>query len=278
MLKRSANWLPSRRRIRQATSRSHADVPASDFAMRVSQAAVSRRGEEMSEALLNATGREYIDSDESSRIEQQLLERLMPYMAIMPLFSYTMSNRCQEKGLLPGHLLAALEVLQFLSCTVLSAQKAQRVYGVRASVLLAMALDEASFDANDLLKNGKLLNDYSGEPSISPQIDEWFLARAKMLATSKRFKMAMNLNSDVKAYIRRICDLGFCDHLKAEDLCQNVETYELQECDLAGMLPVGVYETYLFEKVRDDLGSIVELKLSKVGRLKRFDEFHAGNL
>lgn len=88
-----------------------------------------------------------------------------------------------------------------------------------------------------------------------------------MLATSKRFRVAMNLSSNVKAYIRRICDLGFCDNLKAEDLCQDVETYQLQACDLADMLPVGEYEIYAFDKVYDEFGSVVELKPSKVGRL-----------
>jgi hypothetical protein len=229
----------------------------------------------MSEAQLTTIGCEHIDGCESVIIERQLLESLVPYMAIVPSFSYSAGSRCQEKGLLPGHLLAALDVLQFLSCTVLSAQKAQRLYGIRASVLLAMALDESSFDANDLLKNGKLLNDYSGERAISPQVNDWFLARAKMLATSKRFRAAMSLSSNVKAYIHRICDLGFCDNLNAEDLCQNVETYQLQECDLAGMLPVGEYETYAFDKVHDEFGTVVDLKPSKEGRLMHFDESNA---
>lgn len=126
----------------------------------------------MSKAHLTTIGCEHIDDCESVIIERQFLESLVPYMAIVPSFSYSAGSRCQEKGLLPGHLLAALEVLQFLSCTVLSAQKAQRLYGIRASVLLAMALDEFSFDANNLLKDGKLLNDYSGERSISPQVND----------------------------------------------------------------------------------------------------------
>jgi hypothetical protein len=208
----------------------------------------------MSKVCLKAIANENENLQESVRIERQLLDRLVPYMAIMPPFDYTASNRCVEKGLLPGPLLSALNVLQFLSCTVLSAQKAQRIYGVRASVLLAIALDESAFDANNLLRSGPLLNEYSGEPAISPQIDKWFLTRARVLATSKRFKAAMILNSDVKAYIYRICHLGFCDDLRAEDLYQNVKTYELEACDLAGMVPLGRYAAFKFEKVYDARG------------------------
>lgn len=185
-------------------------------------------------------------SFKTATAERQLLDRLVPYMAVVPPFDYSASGRCLEKGLLPSLLLDSLRVLQFLSVTVLSAQKAQRSYGVRASVLLSMALLESSFDAHDLLENGPLSDNNAG--TISPQIDAWFMAKAKSLATSEQFKGAVAVNCDVKAYIRKLGELGFCEGLEAADLCATVDRYDLDACDLAGMLPVGVYHTLEFDK------------------------------
>ena len=91
-------------------------------------------------------------------IERDLIQRLVPFMAVVPVFSNRTRNRCVESGLIPDALIWALEVVQFLSYTVLSAQRAQRIYGVRASVLLAMAMDETGITVESLTNDRKLLD------------------------------------------------------------------------------------------------------------------------
>ena len=214
-------------------------------------------------------------SPEATNSEMDLLERLVPYMDVLPPFSYAASQKCLAKGLLPAGLLGAVNTLQFLTCTVLSAQKAQRTYGVRASVLLAMALGESAYDANNLLSGGKLLDDYNGERSISSDIDEWFSERAQMLACTEPFREALPFVADSKTYIHRICALGFCDDSDARDLVSRIEEFFLTDLDMAGLLPLGQYEQHCFDRVRDDSGAVIGLKVSEVGRMLKVNRLGA---
>lgn len=195
--------------------------------------------------------------------EANLLELLVPYMGCLPPFSRAAANRCTERGLLPGSLLTALEVLHFLSYTVLSAQNAQRAYGVRASVLLSMGLDESSFDICSLVDDSRLAMESDDERlSISPAIEGWFMKRAKLLATSKKYRSALRMVHCVKVYVHKIAELGFFDHFKAEDILSNVEIFGLEHCDLGGMLPVGQFRSLKFEKICDPVGNILSLRPS----------------
>ena len=199
---------------------------------------------------------------ETEKKEEELLDLLTPFFGCEPPFSYTAGLRCTQRGLLPGHLLDCLRVLNLLSVAVLSAQKAQRKYGVRASVLLSMVLDEFGFDVRDLARDPMIHSDApDGRRRVSPNIDRWFLARARHLATAKAFRPALGCAS-VRDYIREICDCGFGDWMKAKDLSSNIEAYGLEACDLAGMLPIGEYVWGEFDRVNDGAGNAISLKPS----------------
>jgi hypothetical protein len=210
------------------------------------------------------------DPAETEKREEQLVDLLTPFFGCVPPFSYAVSLRCTERGLLPGHLLSCLDVLGFLSFTVLAAQKAQRKYGVRASVLLSMAMDEFGFDVRDLARDTVLCSDNGNVKRISPKIDRWFLTRAKHLTTAKAFRKALQCRS-TRGYIQQICDRGFGDSLKAEDLWDNIENYHLDDCDVAGMLPIGEYVYGEFDCVTDELGRLVGVKPSPYRDLLRKD-------
>ncbi len=163
---------------------------------------------------------------EIEKREEQLIDLLTPFFRCEVPFSYTVEERCMERGLLPGHLLDCLGALHFLSFAVLSAQKAQRRYGVRASVLLSMALDEFGHDIRDLARDPMLCSDAGDVKRISPSIDRWFLARARRLATAKAFRQ-VHQGPSPRRYIYEICEHGFGDSLKADDLWANIESYHL---------------------------------------------------
>ncbi len=174
--------------------------------------------------------------------ESQLLDLLAPFAHIKPPFHYSATNRCIDRGLIPECMFAYLETLEFLCATVLSAQKAQRIFGVRASVLLAMAMDEASYDFRGLTRDPNMFCDYDPKlHSVSREIDRWFMRRAKQL-TAKRFQKALN-STNALFHLKLLSDLGYYDRIRGEDLCSIVTTNNLEECDLAGMLPIGEYPT-----------------------------------
>jgi hypothetical protein len=215
-------------------------------------------------------------SEKNSKIARspergELLDLLAPYMNCAPAFAETAADRCMERGLLPGHLVDSLNVLGFLAVTVLSAQEAQRTSGVRASVLLSMALDESAFDARNLTHNATVLSESVGLREVAPAIDRWFHVRAKKL-TSKQFEPALRSTS-VRRYIDWICDLGFGKSMKARDLWSNVERYGLEECDRAGMLPLGRYFRWGYDLVRNDQGNLVGLKANPMYIAARAEPF-----
>lgn len=201
--------------------------------------------------------------------ERDLLELLVPFMGCLPPFVSTASERCSAKGLLPSHLVDYLVVLNLLSFTVLSAQKAQRKYGVRASVLLSMAIDESSFEIRDLVSSPNLIREQEGRRSLSPDIDRWFLNRAKKLATSKAFKDALPCVA-VREYIQAICESGFGDPMKALDLWSNIENYHLEDCDRAAMLPIGRYDSALYDQVKDAAGNTLDLVVNPLQLMVRY--------
>src|ERR1700722_16074416 len=198
-------------------------------------------------------------SNQTGKSESDLVDLLAPFMACMPPFGDTASDRCLGRGLLPCQLLASLEVLSFLSFTVISAQKAQRQYGVRASVLVSMAMHEHGFDVRCLANDPMLLREFTGARTISPNIDKWFMNRAKQLTRTKAQQKALDYPS-VGAYVHKICELGFGDSSMAMDILSNIQNYGLTDCDRAGMLPLGEYARGEFEDVRDNLGNLRGLR------------------
>jgi len=181
--------------------------------------------------------------------EVALLDLLKPFIECADLITHEVIDRCEKRGLLPIGLMDEFLTVLFVSCTVLSAQKAQRLYGVPASVLMSIALLEEGFDAGSLAGDQPLIQCCGC--CVPPNLDKWFLEKAQHLAT---FREAMPLVDDVKRYIEKLRDLGFCEGLEAEDLIANIENYHLEECDVAAILLPGQYDSTLFKVVRDDAG------------------------
>jgi hypothetical protein len=186
--------------------------------------------------------------------EPDLLAALAPFMRCRPMFSNTVSAVCLQRGLLPAHLLSCLDVLEFLSVTVLAAQKAQRTTGVRCSVLLSMALDEFSLDLNGLTRGQSPVCEDESMGKISPRIEQWFSSRSRKLACAP-YKAALPCKN-METYVYWICDLGFGNSQKAADLWANIKTYHLQDCDRAGMLPLGEYSFAGYDPISDAAGNL----------------------
>ena len=148
-------------------------------------------------------------------------------------------------------------MMRFVCHTVLSAQKAQRKYGVPASVLISIAMHEVGWDPTDLMEGEPLLPDCGC--CISASVDNWFMDQARELAISKAYRGAMPLVHDVEAYVKKLSTLGFCCESDAEDILNRIQGYELQDCDLAGILPPGQFSRDTFEPIRDSTG-LVQLR------------------
>ena len=159
---------------------------------------------------------------------------------------------CIDRGLLPIGLLHAFEVLGFVSRTVLSAHQAQRKYGIPASVLMAIGMLDHGYDAQDVAGDQSI---YQGcVCCLAPNIGKWFMEKAEHLAT--KFKEAMPFVDDVKAYIKSLRDLSFCDNLYAIDVLALIEAWDLEECDLAAILVPGEFDRSVFKPMRDDAGRV----------------------
>jgi hypothetical protein len=173
--------------------------------------------------------------------------------------TYELVRECEGRGFISGAIKESLIVAKFLSRTVLAAQAAQRLYGVPASVLISMALYESGWDADGLLKNREGAVEWPGcTCCYSPEIHEWFLAKAKLLAESSPYSSALQLVGDVKAYLLKVYSLGLGSELDAGDILSPIETYELKECDFAGWLDPGQYRTKYDSLYRSEKSSVSE--------------------
>jgi hypothetical protein len=183
---------------------------------------------------------------------------LLPLAQSMEL-SWNHINKCVRAGLIPQILQGSFVVLKFLSRTVLAAQKAQRCFGVPASVLIAIAINESAWEVDDLaVAHARTVAGVSCA-CCSPDIEAWFLAKAKYLSESPEFRDAWPLVHDVRAYVLRLFSLGLGDELDAQDIISIIEDYNLEECDLAALLPPGEYDRDTFTAVRDERG-VMQLK------------------
>lgn len=65
-------------------------------------------------------------------------------------FNYDILTECKTRGFIPVKLGEALVIAKFLSRTILAAHLAQRTYGILASFLLGVAMQESAFEASRL--------------------------------------------------------------------------------------------------------------------------------
>lgn len=155
----------------------------------------------------------------------------------------------------------ALKVVKFLSRTTLAAQYAQRTYGVPASFLVSVGLYVSGWDADTLNeRNGHASERVERASYDSPGILKWFLETARLLAESPKYRKARPPVSDLRAYVEKICALGFRD-VDAEDVLSPIERYGLEQCDLAALLEPNEYHKERFTVYQDQKG-VNKLRLS----------------
>lgn len=172
-------------------------------------------------------------------------------------FAYEILSECENRGYLPLKLVDQLLAAKFLARTVLAAQKAQRSYGVPASVLISIAMQETTFEANRLTEKANGPVEWPGcDCCYSPEIHKWFMEKAAFLAESRRYRKAMKLLPDLDAYVKRIYSLGLGDHLDAQDVLNDIDHHDLRECDLAALRQPGEYNKKEFEAVRGESGAV----------------------
>lgn len=153
-------------------------------------------------------------------------------------------DEAADLGLLPISLREHLTVIGFLAATVLDAQAAQRKYGVPASVLIAIGLAVSGWDASAL-----------------PGGNGWFLKEAHYLARSGKFQPALGTAADVKSYLAALRWLGYFSNrhkgsFDADDVLSPIDDYDLRDCDVAGLLPLGEYSGTRYEATRDEGGTL----------------------
>jgi hypothetical protein len=172
-------------------------------------------------------------------------------------FDYDLVTECENRGYLPLKLMDGLHTVKFLSRTVLAAQKAQRTYGVPASVLISIAMDKSAFDADNLLENSQLAVEWPGcGCCYSPEILKWFMKMAERLTESPKCRNAMKLLPDISAYVKRLFSLKLGSNLDAEDVLANVANYGLEDCDLAALRQPGEHRKSEFTPIRDKHGAV----------------------
>ena len=118
-----------------------------------------------------------------------------------------------------------------------------------------MAMHEVGFDPRRLTRDHLVFSEQGGARIISRDIDRWFSKKAKLLATTKTLRKALPCTS-VEGYIKHVCELGFERLARCRGSEANVENYHLQDCDCAGMLPIGKFARSEYNPVHDTLGRL----------------------
>lgn len=179
-------------------------------------------------------------------------------------FNNEVASECTKRGFIPLRLSEALVVAKFVSRTVLAAQSAQREYNVPASVLIALALQQHSFDVDAFEDASVSLAVGTGSSGCrSLQILSWFMKTAEHLGTARKYHKARLLFADrraayglptLKEYVNLVCSIGLGSRLDAdaEDVISNIETYDLYECDLAALRQSGEYNSETFTTYTDE--------------------------
>lgn len=188
-------------------------------------------------------------------VEGSLFKLVLPTIQMIVQSNDSIDEQLTDRGLIPLRLMESLIVLKFVSATVLSAQRAQRKFGVPASVLMAMAMFEHCSDASNLTEGKSFA---TGCCCCVPSgIESWFIERAKLLSRSPKFREAMASAADVNSYLERLLSLGFFeDRLDMADVLAIVDHNDLRECDLAGELMPGEFARSRYATTRDHAGRV----------------------
>jgi hypothetical protein len=173
-------------------------------------------------------------------------------------FDHGLIEECVNRGFVTSKLSEPLTVVKFLSRTVLAAQFAQRKYGVPASFLISFGLYKSGWEATGLIHDVERAIEWPGcDCCYSPGIREWFVKTAKLLAKSRKYRNALPLAHDVKAYAEKLLALGFFEDVNdMQDILDPIERYDLAKCDLAALRQPGEYRASEFEAYRDKSGAI----------------------
>lgn len=136
-------------------------------------------------------------------------------------------NACLERGLLSIPMANALEDFSFLAETVVAAQVAARQYGLRASVLLAIARLRSGFDPLDFARDHGYAVSFSSSAHDRMQaIEQSFIEEARHLAKTRSLRPSMQVADDPSAYFKKLCELGWCDPADLLDLPSLAEDFK----------------------------------------------------
>lgn len=159
-------------------------------------------------------------------------ELLSALLSSNPVVRDLAGDECQSRGLMPVSVLNALGVFHFLVEAVVPAQVAARMYGLRPSVLLAIARLRSGFDAGDYARdNGHPLMPGSPASVRAVAIEQAFITEAKGLAKDRRLRPAMEVADDPSAYLEKLCKLGWCNAHELRDFLALVNEDDFRSCD-----------------------------------------------
>jgi hypothetical protein len=128
------------------------------------------------------------------------------------------TNSCIAHGLLPSDVVNFLCMARFLSVVVPPAQRAQRIYGVPASLLIANTILDHSWDL------GRMTASY------------WtrlFNSTAKKLAADPMCEVLLSM-TEPQTFLRTLADCQAFDELRRKDLVGYITQYGLQQLDAPG--------------------------------------------
>jgi hypothetical protein len=129
------------------------------------------------------------------------------------------TDACLKRGLLSIPIVNSLEDFYFLAETVVAAQVAARQYGLRASVLLAIARLRSGFDPLDFATDhGYAVSFGSSAHDRMQAIEQSFIEEARHLAKTRSLRPLMQVADDPSAYFKKLCELGWCDPGELLDL------------------------------------------------------------
>jgi hypothetical protein len=170
-------------------------------------------------------------------------------------FDDQLLDECVSRGFIPRSLGESLNIAKFLGRTVLAAQSAQRTYGVPASFLISLGLQQFAWGADLLSQTSDGGAGYPGfDCHVWPGILRWFMETAQHLAESSEYSEAILFAHDVRAYAEKLVALGFRNSLDMEDVLTPIKNYDLEECDLAALRHPNEYNSNYFTAFRDEKG------------------------
>jgi hypothetical protein len=130
-----------------------------------------------------------------------------------------LGDACMERGLLSASISDAFDLVYFLAETVVAAQVAARRYGLKASVLLAIARLHSGYDPADwAADHGHPVPPGTSALDRMQCIEQSFIEEARYLVTKRSLAPAMLVAGDPAAYFKKLCELGWCEPFELLDL------------------------------------------------------------